>query len=730
MRKLALAVLFFLPVLILLPHLAQFPFQQGAEFSDLLVTHFPNGLYLQRALQDWKAVPLWSPTILSGYPFGANPLSGLHYPPGWLALLFPLPLGFNLVILLHLIWGGVGMYLLLRALGIREGAALLGALTFEALPKLFGHLGAGHITLIYAVTWTPWLLYMERRGGTLLARLVLPGAILGLIALADVRWMAYAGLLWLAFSLYNQIVCTAPPMEAVEQPQVVDRPRLDRVLSLWLGTWLVNLLVAGLAAAVLLLPLAQYAQLSTRSQLTPQENFTLSMPPGQLIGLVYPYLGGSAEWVLYPGAVSFGLALYVLSRPAARRKSAFWLVAIVLTLIYALGSFIPALEWIARLPGMDLLRVPPRVLFVTGFCFAVVAATGLDDLCARLVARREELRDRSGLVLFGVTAFVVLFAIGAWLVVDEPLTRIRFAWGATFLLFGTAIILLARARKLSPGALIVLALAASLVDLCGVNGRSLDFRSFASVFATEREVAVYLSGREPGVPFRVYSPSYSLPQHLAAWYHLQLADGVDPLQLASYDQYMQSATGVPFSGYSVTLPPFANVNLAEDNAGYTPDAARLGLLNVKYVVSAFLLRADGLVLLARIGQTRIYQNELALPRAWVQTPEAPAGRQILSVPWLVERPNWVLLKAKGPGLLVLSDLAYPGWQATVDGKSVPVETVAGLLRGVRLAAGEHEVYFLFRPLPVFAGLVLSALTWLGLAYLWFTKRFHAAPPDR
>src|SRR5512146_1883271 len=110
MRKFPLPALFILPVLILLPHLAQFPFQPGSSFSDLLVSHFPNGIYLQRALSQWRTVPLWSPAILSGYPFGADPLSGLYYPPGWLALLFPLPLGFNLVVVLHLIWGGMGMY--------------------------------------------------------------------------------------------------------------------------------------------------------------------------------------------------------------------------------------------------------------------------------------------------------------------------------------------------------------------------------------------------------------------------------------------------------------------------------------------------------------------------------------------------------------------------------------------------------------------------------------------
>jgi hypothetical protein len=315
-------------------------------------------------------------------------------------------------------------------------------------------------------------------------------------------------------------------------------------------------------------------------------------------------------------------------------------------------------------------------------------------------------------------------------IVNQPLTRLRFAWGALFLLAGAAVILLGRTRRLAPSVLAVLVLSTSQVDLAGVNGLSLDFRSFDSVFAVDREAAVYLSRQEAGGPFRIYSPSYSVPQHQAAWYRLELADGVDPLQGYAYSHYMREATGVPFLGYSVTLPPFASANLAEDNAAYTPDARKLGLLNVKYIVSAFSLAEDGLVLLARFGQTRVYRNAQAMPRAWVQLPDAPPGQAVQSEPWLIERPNWIIVKAKGPGLLVLSEMAYPGWLATIDGQTAPVETVGGLLRGVRLPAGEHEIHFLFRPVRVYAGLSLAALTWAGLIFFTYFRRRYASPLDR
>ncbi len=74
-------------------------------------------------------------------------------------------------------------------------------------------------------------------------------------------------------------------------------------------------------------------------------------------------------------------------------------------------------------------------------------------------------------------------------------------------------------------------------------------------------------------------------------------------------------------------------------------------------------------------------------------------------------------------LLVLQDQYYPGWQASVDGATVPILRVNGFMKGVMLTPGEHKVSFVFQPISVFAGgwLALAGGAWLLLIY-WMSRR--------
>ena len=151
---LALALLW--PVVV---HPGWWLWSPGAAHSDLAVTHWPNAHFTRRVLWEESRFPLWRPTIMSGTPFAANPLTGLCYPPNWLLLFLPwLPLevGFNLSALVHLWLAGAAMYALMRrGLGAGVWGALVAAVAYEASPKLLAHVGAGHVGWVQAWGWLP-----------------------------------------------------------------------------------------------------------------------------------------------------------------------------------------------------------------------------------------------------------------------------------------------------------------------------------------------------------------------------------------------------------------------------------------------------------------------------------------------------------------------------------------------------------------------------------------------
>jgi hypothetical protein len=190
---------------------------------------------------------------------------------------------------------------------------------------------------------------------------------------------------------------------------------------------------------------------------------------------------------------------------------------------------------------------------------------------------------------------------------------------------------------------------------------------------------------------------------------LELADGVDPLQLASYADLMRTATGTRSSGYSVTIPAFppeSNVETVLRDA--TPDARWLGRLSVRYVAAEFPIQAEGLVERAHIGSTFVYENQFVLPRASVG---GTAARIV------VNTPDRIIIEADGPGILTLSQVQYPGWRASVDGRPADISS-ADVLMSVSLDAGHHIVEFVFDPWTVKVGWRVSAVGWVGVVVGW------------
>ena len=74
----------------------------------------------------------------------------------------------------------------------------------------------------------------------------------------------------------------------------------------------------------------------------------------------------------------------------------------------------------------------------------------------------------------------------------------------------------------------------------------------------------------------------------------------------------------------------------------------------------------------------------------------------------------VQVDAETTAFLVLSDVYYPGWQATIDGEPTHVLRTNYVLRGVMVSPGVHVVRFEFRPTRFYAGAGISAFAVLAV----------------
>ncbi len=737
--------------------------------SDLLISHLPNAEYLRASLAKFGQVPLWNTALFAGQPFAADPLAGMWYPPNVLLLMppgIPLPFAFNLLYALHLAWAGWGLYSFLRAEGLDLGPAFLGGLAFAGTPKLLAHLSAGHASLVWAVAWTPWLVLAvrsaARAGG--LRRGALAGACLALIFLADARWAFFAALLgaawWLALTLIgSQRVSRQTAREAGLPPSLpsdsirrhesaatIRTPRHPPAsapsVMLFMGVSSCPRKRASIAAGL-------DPRFRGGDGLAPTWRASASAPSVMLSAA--KHLSRNMDTKRAERRASTDVEVRVLRRPQSTRDAqdasrppgaqgdsarkwgktlallGFVAMAAALSAVLAL----PLAEFTLQthraqltLPEAGAYSLPPQylagLLMLDPYGFQeYLTYLGLAPLVLALGGLRRQ-------TLFWIVAAVVaaIFSLGVnaflfpLLFQALPgLSLLRVPSRAWFIVALSVCVLAAYgAQRLQRGPLawqrgiLGLLVALTLFDLVRVSTALIEARPRPESSPAARWLAA-----QPGL-FRVYSPSYSLPPGDG----LQHVDGVDPLQLAAFSDFFQTASGVPVTCYSVTLPPlgpcipkYADANPAQINAAAVPDAFRLGLLNVKFVAAEFPIDAPGFALVQTFGDTRVYENTLARPRAWVDT-----ARDLLPAEVVEYSPNRIRVRASGTGQLVLSEALYPGWRAQVDGVETPIALVEGLLRGVSLGPGAHEVVMEYRPAWLYLGAAISALGLLALVAVW------------
>ncbi|MEO8610812.1 MAG: hypothetical protein ABI690_23145 [Chloroflexota bacterium] len=591
------------------------PFFRGdARYSDSVTSHWPNALFLRESILERGEFPVWRETTMAGQPFLANPLNKTAYPLQWLVLIFPPSLHLNLLIVIHLLIAGAGMWLWAKSVGLRTEAAALSAIAYAFAPRMMAHLGAGHLDVVYAMAWWPWLMLsiwqtIAGNRNTILQT----GLVAALLLLADVRVSLFAFSVGAIYALIE----------------------LWRTQS-WkqTGRFILPGLLFLLLTASVLVPVFLWQPYTSRAEMTAADAGVLSLDAAHFLGLILPASPSGVETLTYFGLPVLALAL--LAIVAQSKLVRFLLLGVVLLIsLYALGSngflwpllvkLIPALLW---------FRVPSRIWLVLALWVPLAAGYGFQWLLHQV----DEIK--SGHIM-----------IAKWL---KLTIAASIAVAVAFGLFALLIL------KLPPDVGLTTLLGGSIVGillLAGLNGRIAPQRlALVLILLTGLDVSVnayrWVEWRgedywlEPGIalaerlvqehPDRIYSPTYSLEQPVAEFYHLHLFGGVDPFQLKGIVTAVEQGGGVKDAGYSVVMPPLVGGtgdDLSSVNRDAVIDTQTLATWKVSHVVATYPLDDERLKQLDIVNGVYIYSNldykpspELGIipdwPTNWPDLPDA------------------------------------------------------------------------------------------------------------
>ena len=740
----ALVAVFFAPILFLPDRWMP---EGGGDLSGFMYPYIRYATETLRTLH----VPLWNPYLYSGAPFLADIQSSVFYPATLLLALLPIQVTYReleLVSVFHFWWAGAAMYITLRGWyrpALIRAAALFGAAAFALSDVFFTHFG--NLNLIAGASWLPLVLLGVRLGGV-------GGVLLGAAALA---LSALAGhtqplvMILLAIIVYGAVALGGWLIRRIRQSKSNDASHnLKPALFALIG---IPLLGLGMAALVLL-PAFELTQLTRRAGLTYAEAAAFSLPVQALIGIVAPHLHGRGpagfwgSWprveVGYLGVFPLLLAAVGLTRS---RRAVFWAALTILAIALALGPATPLhglfYQWV---PGMAQLRAPARLMLLADFGLAGLAALGLDTLVQRP-------RPWLGWLAVGaaaVLATALLFAYSHLAAVGKPtaaqLVVARNALWAGLALLGidAVVILLGVYGKLRGTLLVALILGLLAVDLVGQGigvdvGRSDPTANYdhpAAVDFLNQDASLYrLEVR--GESWSAWAPNLSLAERL-----YDVAGIYNPLEVADYQLYWEGLTdrATPLYDFLNAKYIVAPKDFALPWDKFTPVFDGDPSVNI-YLNTRALPRAqvvyrsrvipDSAAAFAALRAPGFDPSQETILSAGDTLNSAPNGETNLSIAEYEPQSIVVDVTTTADAYVVFSEVAYPGWTATVDDKPAPIERANFAFRAVRVPSGEHRVAMRFEPTSWRLGLLISGLSaaaYAGLAI--FTYRIRQRWPQR
>jgi hypothetical protein len=590
------------------------PFIPEADFSDAVISHWPAALFLRQSILQNGEFPLWWETIMGGQPFAANPLNKTAYPLQWLALIFPGALHLNILILLHLLIAGWGMWRWAKDLNLSSEAAALSAVAYAFAPKLIAHLGAGHLDLIYALAWWPWLMwsvYRSHQSPENRLQNALRTALLGgLIFLADVRMSLFALTTVVIYDVW----------------QTIARRQWRHIFYR-----LPSILLFFLLVLSVIVPFMLWRPYLSRSEIAAEEAGIYSLEAIHFSGLALPPHSGEFETLTYLGLPVLVLALIALFSDF--RKLLLWFLLIVFAALYALGfhGFLwPLLTQV--FPGLLWFRVPSRAWFILVLIVPLLAGYGLQRLSGVIETLRSEQEIRwlavRRLAIAGLLGASLLCGFISLFVLNKPPLEFPPEVAISVILGGTIsgiILLVAYYGLLKPQSIALLLVAITMLDLGWFAHSWLEWRTPSDWLTPYESLARTVQAENPA---RIYSPDYSLPQQAAAAYDLRLFGGVDPFQIKAVNDAIQQGGGIIAANYSVVQPPL--LGEADASLPINLDTQILATWDVSHVISSVPLDNPRLQIVSQIDDVSVYVNAdyqddglVAWPDDWPGLP-APA----------------------------------------------------------------------------------------------------------
>lgn len=779
MRQTAIAIIIIVALALTL-HFRLFMDRQAipyADASDSLLSLVFMQDFISESVHKHHQLPLWDPRIWSGTPLIGNPQAGLFYPPAWVFMLLSLPVAMKVYYILHTALAGVFMYFLSRQLKLAHGPSLIAAVIFMTTGSVYAF-NVQHFFSNF-ILWLPGVILfyrmsVEKRNcgyafiAGLLAAVQFMGSHPQLFVFSMIFFAAFCATdiftawrrtksLRTTFSESRYAVVTFIVAIGLSAPQIIGMIEFSSLST--------RISAGGLSFAA-------------NQSLGPDELLSVFLHPllgggvVMFIGLIPLFFAQAALFGKRTRELKFFFAAAVISMLFALGKySPLFYIAYYLipgfkmfrnpyyaTYFFCL-SLAPLCAYGAQYLFIDLQRrvytaqeghkLYSRIAYASiGFAIGAVvyfvSESRLITVFERLAQDGAEVRAG----LFGsihIRTGINMMVLGGILLV--------------FLCF--TIFLRQRSSHLHKKAWKTVLVSLLVLELVTANVLSMRTARADEVFK-RNELVNLLEKKGRGWRVLNLGGDRILCQTLAGKYGIELADGYDPLMLNDYQAFMNSAAEIN------EMKAGTKLQLSEKDIDDIGNRRPLDILSVRYILSPRPAENADLFLvekyediemychkkgIVRVPEIYVYENPNAVPRAFITSDVRVRSRDRLLVELeksksygtaflenppphkpLVENgeaeirsfsPNRISVHAEldRPGLLVLSEIWYPGWKAYVDGEEEEILRANYLLRAVSLGPGSHDVDIVFKPKSYVYGRYITLATLAVMIIAAVSRKF-------